>query len=162
MPKPARPLVELAFASSLPAEVAGRLGEMALPARFSAGSEIFREGSENRTLYVLQSGRVALEMFVPQRGRVRILTLEPGEMLSWSAAIGSGWMTATAVAVTDVEALAIPGDRLAEACQQDREFGYHVMRRLAESLAQRLLATRLQLLDVFLDESNAPSGGSPG
>lgn len=153
-------LTNLAFGLSLPRDVALRLSTLASNVRFPAGCEIFREGSENRTLFVLHRGWVALEMFVPRRGRVRILTLGPGEMLNWSAVVGSGQMTATAIAVTDVEAIAIPSDRLANCCDEDREFGYHVMRRLAESLAQRLLATRLQLLDVFLEESSASSGGS--
>ena len=45
---------------------------------FSAGSAIFREGAENHFLYVVLRGHVGLDMYVPSRGRVRILSLGPG------------------------------------------------------------------------------------
>ena len=44
---------------------------------------------------------------------------------------------------------AIPADRLLSLCEQDAEFGQHVMRWMAQSLSNRLVATRLQLLDLF-------------
>jgi hypothetical protein len=34
-------------------------------------------------------------------------------------------------------------------CEEDHDFGYYVMRRLANLVAGRLLTTRLQLLDMF-------------
>lgn len=145
-------LTELAFSARLPADVLAKLSRLASVARFSSGVEFFHEGAKNSNFYLLRSGHVALEVYVPGRGRVRILTLGPGEMLSWSAVVGEATMTASAVALTDVEAITIPGPLLAKTCEVDCEFGYQIMRRLAETLAQRLSATRLQLLDLFADE----------
>ena len=36
-------------------------------------------------------------------------------------------------------------------CAANHEFGFHLMQRLASSLSKRLVATRLQLLDLFAE-----------
>jgi CRP/FNR family cyclic AMP-dependent transcriptional regulator len=38
---------------------------------------------------------------------------------------------------------------LRKMCDDDHDFGYFVMRRLANVVAGRLMTTRLQLLDMF-------------
>jgi CRP-like cAMP-binding protein len=62
-------------------------------------------------------------------------------------------MTATAIAVEDTEAIAISAERLLEICQLNAQVGYELMRRMALALSKRLLATRLQLLDLFSAEA---------
>jgi CRP-like cAMP-binding protein len=118
-------------------------------ARFPAGGTICREGSENSFLYILSSGHVGLDMHVPARGRVRILSLGPGEMLAWSAILGDGHMTATATALDDTEMVCIAGQDLVRICGANPELGYQLMTRVAGALAKRLVATRLQFLDLF-------------
>ena len=70
-------------------------------------------------------------------------------MLAWSALLGDGQMTATATALEDTRLISTAGQHLAELCNTNREFGYQLMTRVAEALAKRLVATRLQLLDLF-------------
>ena len=103
-------LAELHFAADLPAEVLDRLSQVAIVELMAAGHVLFREGTQNRNWYLVSSGRVALEMNVPGRGAVRILTLGPGEMVAWSALVGEGKMTATAVAVEDSELVVVDAD----------------------------------------------------
>jgi hypothetical protein len=45
---------------------------------------------------------------------------------------------------TDVE-------KLNEFCERDHDFGYIFMRRMVGVIASRLLVTRLQLLDMFVE-----------
>jgi CRP-like cAMP-binding protein len=72
-------------------------------------------------------------------------------------------MTTSAVALEETEAFAMPGDKLRELCEQDREFGYRFTERLAGALARRLVATRLQLLDLFASETpRSPAEQSHG
>ena len=96
-------------------------------------------------------GRVALEMNVPARGPVPILSLGPGDLVGWSALIGGGRMTATARATEDSEVVACAAKPLLEVCGRNAEVGYVLMRQLAVALSMRLVATRLQLLDLFGD-----------
>jgi CRP-like cAMP-binding protein len=145
-------LAEIAFAAELPGAVLDEIATAAAPADFVAGTVIFREGTIDRNLYLLNSGQVALEMLVPGRGRVRLLSLGPGDMLAWSALLGEGRMTATAIATEDTETIAIDADRLLEICTANPQVGFEVMRRMSLALSKRLLATRLQLLDLYSTE----------
>lgn len=142
---------ELRFTAEMHGPVLERLAAAAEIKNYAAAAVIFREGSQNGDFFLVRSGRVVLRMNVPGRGPVSILTVGPSDMLAWSALIGDGQMTATAVAMDEVQAVVASGAKLRDICEQDHEFGYHLMRRMAKALSQRLLATRLQLLDTFSD-----------
>lgn len=118
--------------------------------RVKAGEIIFREGDTHESVYIVLEGRVGLEMFVPHRGKVRFYTAEPWEIFGWSSVTPNVHLrTAGATAVLDGAVLRVDAQKLSEACDQDFELGYLVMRRLARVVAGRLLVTRLQLLDMF-------------
>lgn len=154
-------LREQSFWGDLPEAVLDALAAACVVTEHSAGSTIFREGAKHRILYVLHRGHVGLDMHVTGRGRVRILSLGPGEMLAWSALLGDGQMTATATALEDTQLVSVAGQHLAGLCQASPEFGYQLMTRVAGALARRLVATRLQLLDLFWPPvlSGSASGG---
>lgn len=137
------------FASQLPTAVLERLAAIARVVEWNEDALVFREGEHQDDLYVISSGHIALEMNVPGRGLTRILTVRSGELLAWSALLGDSRMTATAVVTEPTQAIAISGSSLRTLCLTDHEVGYHVMTQVASALSQRLLATRLQLLDLF-------------
>lgn len=142
-------LASLQPTSRWSAALLGKLAAVLKAADFRPGSMIFSEGDEQAWLYFIVTGEVALEMCVPARGCTRILTLGPGDVLAWSAVVGEGRMTATAIAVTDVQALAALNRDVLGLCDADHEFGYEFMREMAAALSKRLVATRLQLLDLY-------------
>jgi CRP/FNR family transcriptional regulator, cyclic AMP receptor protein len=142
-------LRELAFTENFPPSVLEQIAAAAQVRDHPAGTVLFREGSENRTLYLICSGSVILEMCVPARGCVRLISLGPGEMVAWSALLGAGQMTATATCATDVRVVEVEADLLRKICDTDHDVGYAVMREMALAVSRRLLATRLQLIDVF-------------
>ena len=150
-------LEELRFSAALPADAVEQIAAGASLQRLAAGEFLFREGRANHNLYLVRRGLVALEMQVPQRGAVRILTVGPGEMVGWSALLDQGRMTASAIAIEDTEVVVSPADRLQELCATNAEFGYHLMRQMADALSKRLVATRLQLLDLFADTTGIQS-----
>ncbi|APZ91736.1 cyclic nucleotide-binding domain-containing protein [Fuerstiella marisgermanici] len=133
-----------------------RLAELATTERFPAGRVIFKEASTADHLAVVCSGSVALDMHVPLRGNVRLLTLGSGDLLGWSAIVGDGIMTATATVLKDAQLLNIPGTTLRKACDDDPALGYAVMDLVARALAKRLQGTRLQMLDLFKEPRPAP------
>ena len=144
-------LEELQFSAQLPTDTVQKLAAAAVLQNVAAGHYLFREGADNRRLYLVRSGRLALEMSVPGRGAVRILTVGPGEMAGWSSLLDRGKMTASAVAVEPTEVIAAEADTLQALCEANHEFGFHLMRQMAAALSKRLVATRLQLLDLFAD-----------
>jgi CRP-like cAMP-binding protein len=76
----------LAFAAAWPDGMIVEIAKLAEKVVYPCGSVIFREGDRNDKIYLILSGRVALEMSVPARGRVRLLTLSDGELLGDHAA----------------------------------------------------------------------------
>jgi CRP-like cAMP-binding protein len=125
------------------------LRELALPVNLTAGQMLFREGTKNPWIYLILGGHLDLSMTVPGRGAVRVLTLGPGDLAAWSAVVGDCRMTCSAQAIDSVELVALPSQALAERMQRDHEFGFEFMQAMAQSLSKRLVATRLQLLDLF-------------
>lgn len=130
-----------------------QLAQLAEFRRYDAGGLLFYEGAHCGELFVLQSGKVQLQMRVPGRGSIPILTLGPGHLVAWSAVLGSGEMTTSASATEETTAFAFPVSKLKELCEQDHELGHRFMEQLANALARRLVATRLQLLDLFSHET---------
>lgn len=122
----------------------------------SVGQLLFREGQIDKHLYVLIDGQVDLIMQVRHRGSQRILSLGQGDLIAWSSLLGSGVMTCSALGLRDSRLIAIDADLIADRMERDVDFGYHMMRMVAMALAQRLTATRLQLLDLFAPA--VPSG----
>jgi CRP-like cAMP-binding protein len=123
-----------------------------------AGEVLFREGDRENFLYIVIEGRVALDIFIPHRGKIRIYTAEPWDLFGWSSVTPTiHQRTAGAVAVVDGLIVGIDSAKLRELCDSDHDLGYVVMRRLANLVASRLLVTRLQLIDMFAspEEKNA-------
>jgi CRP-like cAMP-binding protein len=126
------------------------LAGLATEQQWLAGQVVFREGDRHQQVYVILEGRMALEIHVPNRGRVTILTVGPDEILGWSAAVpGQRKKTASARAMQDTRALAFDAAALAAACEANHDLGYHIYRWLTNVIAGRLTATRLQLLDMY-------------
>lgn len=117
---------------------------------WAEGQKIFAEGDQDNHLYLILEGRVALEKYIPGRGRTTILTLGPSEIFGWSAVVPVvGTRTATARTTAPTRAVAFDSVALRQACDEDHDLGYLVYRRLTNIIAGRLSATRLQLLDMY-------------
>lgn len=127
---------------------------------YSAGKTLFREGEQISQVFIVTAGVVSLEINGPDHRPRRFQTAGPGELLGWSPVLGTGAMTASARALTDVKVVAIDARALLDVCDKNPQFGFQFMRRVAIALAARLNATRLQLLDIYRHELPAsPVGG---
>lgn len=62
-----------------------KMVDIAQEVSWSKGQIIFGEGDPGDCLYLVAEGRVALEIYVPDRGRRAILTIGPDEVFGWSA-----------------------------------------------------------------------------
>lgn len=142
-------LNHLAFTRGMEADQLDRIAEIAGPAQWDSSAIIFREGERGSVLYVVDDGRVAIEIAVPGRGPVTILTVGPGEVFGWSSVFGQRSKTASARAVEPTKALALDAARLRELCDADSRLGYLLTRRMLEVVSERLKATRMQLLDIY-------------
>ncbi len=116
---------------------------------FKAGDFIFREGEPADSFYFIRHGRVLIETYVPQKGAIIIRSREEGEILGWSWLVPPYRWHFDARAVELTRAIALDGKCLREKCQKDHDLGYEIMKRFALIIAERLEATRLQLMDVY-------------
>jgi CRP-like cAMP-binding protein len=125
------------------------LGGCARSVRFEEGQLLFQEGEDSNALFLVCSGRVALEVEVPGRGAVRLEAIEEGDVLGWSWLHPPYRSPVDARAVEPVRALAFDRRRLADAMEADHDFGYALLRRLLVVAQKRLDRARLQALDVY-------------
>lgn len=139
----------MAPAGSLPADALARLDDLATPAGFVAGDVILREATAVPFLAVVERGRVALRLFVPGRGNVTIVTVEPGELLGWSAIVPPYRATAQAVAVEPVTLTTYDAAALRARLETDPDLAIAVLPPLLAAVSDRLTTSWQQLLDVF-------------
>jgi CRP/FNR family transcriptional regulator, cyclic AMP receptor protein len=117
--------------------------------RFDAGSFLFRVGEEANQFFLLRAGRVALEIARPGGEPLVVQTLGAGEILGWSWLIPPYFWKLDARAVEAIRAIALDGKCLRGKCEGDHDLGYELLKRFAHVVEERLLATQLQLLDVY-------------
>jgi CRP/FNR family transcriptional regulator, cyclic AMP receptor protein len=118
--------------------------------RFNPGEFIFRAGQEANHFYVVRSGRVSVETFAPQRGAITIETVGDGELLGWSWLIPPFEWHFDARALNLTRAVALDARCLRNKCDADTALGYELLKRFSQVMEQRLEATRLQLLDLYV------------
>ncbi len=154
-------LSESWFGAGLSPEAIARLASIAQIREVEAGAAVHREGQVSEALGIVLAGRVALRMLVPERGMVTILTVEPGDIVGWSAVVPPHRSTSDGVAIEPVRLLELPGDRLRGLLRADHALAASVYPRILQAVARRLAATRFQLLDLFARESwGRPEGRS--
>jgi CRP/FNR family transcriptional regulator, cyclic AMP receptor protein len=120
---------------------------------FAADQVIFHAGGVARVLYLLHRGDVALEVIAPGTGTRIVATLSGGDALGWSWMFPPYRWAFDARALTATEAIVLDGEKLRRCAEEDHELGYQVVWRVAREMADRLQATRLQLLDVYGERS---------
>ncbi len=117
---------------------------------FHPGEFLFREGQDANQFFVLREGRVAVETFPPIGRPITIETMDGGEVLGWSWAFPPYKWHFDARAVIAVRALALDGACLRAKFDRQPTFGLEMLRRFSQVLVQRLEATQLQLLDMYV------------
>ncbi len=132
-----------------------RLGAIARPARFLADEVVAGEGTLLADLGILRTGRLALRLFVPGRGRVTILTVEPGDVFNWSVLVPPYRASSTVVAVEPSEASLYDAVALRRTLDEDPILAAAVYPGVLAAVSRRLQATRTQLLDLFAGEGGA-------
>ncbi len=144
-----RALQSLEFTRDLDPQYLKKLAAIATEVTFSEGATVFHEGGPSELVYLVEEGEVAVEIQVPGHGQVQVLTVGPGQLLGWSSLFPSRRKTASGRALTPIRAIAINSEELRKLLDTDHELGYAIMWRVAKVIAERLEATRMQLVDML-------------
>jgi CRP/FNR family cyclic AMP-dependent transcriptional regulator len=133
------------------------LAKIASILSLNAGNILFNEGDSEDCLYVLLEGLAEASVHVPGHGQVHLYHAEPLDIVGWSVLTPVvRQRTVTVKAATDIRAICINSQILRQMCEQDRDFGYVIMRRISNVVASRLLVTRLQLFDLIRQGDVSP------
>jgi CRP/FNR family transcriptional regulator, cyclic AMP receptor protein len=141
----------------LSASSRGQLMALAQEQVFNRGVTLLREGHETPFLGLVEAGRVALRLRVPEQGEpATIATVEPGELLGWSAVVPPFRATVDAVATEPVTLLVFESGVLREQLGRDRDFAAEVLPLVLETVSARLGESWHQLLDMFATRAPQP------
>jgi len=116
---------------------------------FRENDYIFREGEEAKRFYLIRTGKVALEINGREKGRIRVLTLGPGQILGWSWIVLPYRWHFDAQVIEDIRAISLDGECLRKKFDEDPKLGFEMMKRFTQILEQRLNVTRIQLMDMY-------------
>jgi len=145
----ARPLAAFPVFAQLPEAELELISSTARTVRFAARQRLFSEGQPAQGCWLIEDGRVALDMAVPGRGQVVLQTLGPGDVLGWSWLVPPYRWHYGAVSVLPTTATELDTAQLRALAEQDSRFGYMLVLTLFEAVLQRLQATRARLLDLY-------------
>lgn len=112
---------------------------------FKAGERLLEEGARATHLLIVKSGQVEIAYRMGDGREVTAESAIAGELLVWSALLEPYKLTASLVAKTDGELIAVEGTKLRELCEMDTWLGYQLMTEIARTLRDRLTGLRVQL-----------------
>ncbi len=123
--------------------------------QYEAGTALFQEGDSAAELFILQEGKVALQMTLPEElaqmgRRITVDVVTRNEVVGWSAIVEPYIYTLTAICLQKVKALSISGTRLRWLLGDNPKIGFEVVRGLIKVVASRLGETSRVLVSERL------------
>ena len=144
-----RILAEHPFVKQLGDEYLDIIAECSSIARFNPGEFIIRENEDADRFYLIRHGKVAVETTSAERGTIIVQTIGEGDILGWSWLVPPYKWRFDAVAIELTRAIAVEARGLRDRCAKDPRLCYLVNKYAAQIIAQRIEATRMQLLDLY-------------
>ena len=117
--------------------------------KFEAGQFICQHDDEANQFYIIRHGKVALEICPPGKAPVTVQTVSEGEILGWAWLVPPYRWHLDAHAIELTRAIALDGQCLRKKCEEDKNLGYELLKRLLPAIGRSMEATRLQLLDIY-------------
>ena len=117
--------------------------------KFEAGQFIYQHGEEANQFYIIRQGKAALELCPPGKSPMTVQTVSEGDILGWAWLVPPYRWHFDAKAVELTRAIALDGKCLRAKCEEDKNLGYELLKRLLPVMGRSMEATRMQLLDVY-------------
>lgn len=115
---------------------------------FEPNEVILREGEPANRLYLIESGSVLLEVHEPADGTFPIQKLEAGDFLGFSWLFPPFTWHLQARALETTKAVVLDGAHLLVTAEQNKVFGYDLMKRIGQVAIRRLQAARKEYVKV--------------
>jgi CRP/FNR family cyclic AMP-dependent transcriptional regulator len=113
---------------------------------FKAGQQMFHERDQGGICYVIRSGRIELSVIDESGEKLIVDVLEPGELCGELSLLDGGNRSTTAVALTEVEVLALERPEFVDFLRRQPDASLDVLSALAKRIrrADKLLKQRVQ------------------
>jgi CRP/FNR family cyclic AMP-dependent transcriptional regulator len=115
--------------------------------KFGEGDVIFRAGEPANGFYLIESGTVALGVWVFERGPVTTDALSAGDPLGWSWLFPPYRWHYDARATEPTSAIFFDGTTLRNYCDEDLGLGNELFKKMSQVMVRRLQATRAKLIE---------------
>lgn len=124
------------------AQHVAQIASYARVVELSAGQRVFEHSTRADEFYIVQKGRVTVEIPAIAGEPLVIQTLSDGSLLGWSWMIPPYQWSFDARAAVASTVVAVDGEKLRAACEADARLGYELTKRFAILMAERLNAAR--------------------
>jgi len=143
-------LREFAFFADLDEAEVNSLAAIARKIAFERGDLVCREGDPADMLYLLMDGWVDVFVKINSQGQRRELlaTLSKGDIIGWSAVVQPHVYTTSVGCASPVQTIGFQGDNLLKMFAADQKLGCTLMTKICQVIANRLLATRQQMVSL--------------
>ncbi|MFF2846159.1 cyclic nucleotide-binding domain-containing protein [Streptomyces sp. NPDC058001] len=135
--------------TALPPDHRHRLMSLAQEVSFAQDTRIFEEGGPADRLWVIRSGAVSLDLSLPERRRVAVDILHPGDLLGWAWLFPPHRWNFGAEAFSPVRAYEFDAPAVRRLCDDEPALGLVLLRTIAEILAHRLETARTKTIEHY-------------
>lgn len=126
--------------------------ECASESAFKQNDYLFKEKEKTDRLFLIVQGRVAIEIQALGGSPWMLMTAGAGEIVGWGWIFPPYCRQFSCRAVEDTVTIGLDTRYLMAKCEQDHELGFRLMASCANVLAERLWATRLQMLSLLVKD----------
>jgi len=109
------------------------------------GSTVFSENAASTEMYVVDSGRVNLEIEAIPDTHLQVSSLKRNEVFGWEAIVPPFKYTSTARAVSNANLIVLDGAKMHVLCETHPDICARVMEHVVQIAADQLAATRQQM-----------------
>lgn len=153
-------LRKTALFAQLTAEEREEIEAIGRVVRARAGSTLIRQGDEAGGMSVVVSGRVRIELELPDGRRETLATLSRGDVFGELSLVDRFPRSASAVADTDARVFLINGTEFDRLRAAFRPATYKILRAVGPILCKRLRAVDRAIAERLLDRRQTRIGGS--
>ncbi|MFF5076358.1 cyclic nucleotide-binding domain-containing protein [Actinoplanes sp. NPDC000266] len=137
------------FVADMPAHWTHRLSWAGRPVYRASGHRLCREDGAADRFWLVHSGTVAIDLFVPGRGEVTIERLGAGAVVGWSWLLPPCRWRFGAVVAEDIRAVELDAVRVHKLMAEDPGLALDLGRRFLAVTGDRLAAARHRLVELY-------------
>ena len=115
---------------------------------FPSGTTLFQQGDEAKRLYIVESGRVAINTSIQNGKWAPVCIVPAGGVFGWSCLVPPYQFTASATTFEETEVTCFDGAALKELFAREPAIGYVMIQNVGGLISSRLKNARLELIGV--------------